>query len=193
MRNVPLTEIFVVIVMCGIILLYVQDSSQNGEVEFKTSVADGRKYLVRKLPDSQEAAEYLASINASLTGLVQHMLAKYPNSEDVATLYKKFDPSAVSEGSIDSGYTSYSVNKGEKIILCIRQRNDDFVDKNVLLYVAIHELAHIMTPEIGHTPYFWANFRFLLQEAMGQGTYTKVDFDDKPEDYCGIQIASSVV
>lgn len=188
-----LTEIFVVFIVLAIILMYVYNSASEEEVEYKTSILDGRRYLVRKLPDSQEAADLLADINIDLVALIHHMMAKYPNNDDILTLYRKFDPAAVSEGSIESGYTSYSVNKGEKVILCIRQSDDSFVDKNVLMYVAIHEIAHIMTLEIGHTQMFWDNFKFLLHEAIRIGMYKKVDFDKKPEDYCGIQIASSVV
>ena len=188
----PLTEVIVVMIICVILLLYVYQD-RSAEVEYKVSNVDGMRYLVRKLDDSQQAADLLASINIDLTMLTQHMVAKYPNNDAVLKLFTNFDPSRVSEGSIETGYTSYSVNKGEKIILCIRQRNNAFVDKNILLYVAIHELGHIMTTEVGHTAMFWSNFRFLLQQAIEIGIYDKMDFDNDPEDYCGIKIASSVV
>ena len=161
--------------MALILVMYVQNRS--GEVDFVVSNVDNRRYLVRKMHDSQQAADLLAHINKDLVDLVQHLMAKYPSNEDCLLLFKNFDPSAVSEGSIDSGYTSYSVNKGEKIILCIRQKDDSFVDKNVLVYVAVHELAHIMTTEIGHTSMFWDNFRFILNEAILINLYHKVDAD----------------
>jgi hypothetical protein len=41
-----------------------------------------------------------------------------------------------------------------------------FVDKNVCLYVAIHELGHVMTAELGHTDTFWSNNKRLLKEAI---------------------------
>ena len=164
-----------------------------GEVEYVKSNIDDRYYLVRKLHDRQEAADYLADVNKTLQKLVRHMMAMYPNDPDVLQLYRNYNPEAISEGSPESGYTSYSVNKGEKIILCIRQTDNSFVDKNVILYVAIHELGHIMTKDVGHTDRFWSNFRRLLKEAMGLGLYSKVNFNNKPEDYCGIKITTSVV
>lgn len=185
------TEWFAVFIMLLIIIMYVQN--RYNEVEYVTSTIDQRRYLVRKLPDSRQAADLLASINADLTRLVHHLLAKFSKDESVRKLFDNFNPNAVSEGSIESGYTSYSVNKGEKIILCIRQRDNSFVEKNVLLYVAIHEIAHIMTTEIGHTTLFWSNFRFILKEAIDIGVYKKVEFDKRPEDYCGIKISSSVL
>lgn len=169
-----------------------------GEVDYVTSKVDGRKYLVRNLPDAQKAADMLADINADLVRLVRHMSAKYSDDpvlkDFVKSLSDNFNPNTVSEGSPDSGYTSMTVNKGEKLILCIRQTDKSFVDKNVVMYVAIHELGHIMTyNETGHTQLFWDNFKILLNEAISIGVYKKADYGSKPVDYCGIKITSSIV
>lgn len=185
------TEIFVIFIMVIILVMYVQN--HYGEVDYVESSVDKKQYLVRKLSDKQEAADYLALVNKDLTKLVKHMVAKFPSNEDVQQLYKNYNPEAVSEGSIESGYTSYSVNKGEKLILCIRQKDKSFVDRNVIMYVAIHELAHIMTKEVGHTTMFWDNFKFLLKESISIGVYKKVDFNAKPHEYCGIQITNSII
>jgi len=40
--------------------------------------------------------------------------------EDMRRLYKNFNPEAFSETTPDAKYTSYSVNKGEKIVFCLR-------------------------------------------------------------------------
>jgi len=61
------------------------------------------------------------------------------------------------------------------------------------MYVAIHELAHLMTKEVGHTTTFWQNFKFLLQEAITINIYKDYDFNKKPKDYCGIKITSSIL
>jgi predicted metal-dependent hydrolase len=184
-------EGFAIFVMVVVIIMYVQN--YYNEVEYVVSKVDGRSYLVRKLDDSQQAADLLAEINKDLLHLIQHMMAKYPEREDIKRLYNNYNPNAISEGSIESGYTSYSVNKGEKIILCIRQKDNSFVGKNILLYVAIHELAHLMTEEIGHTPSFWENFKLLLNHAIDIRVYVKVDFNNQPKDYCGIKISTSVI
>jgi hypothetical protein len=165
----------------------------DSEVEYVRSSVDKKLYLVRSLPDKQKAANILADVNKDMIRLIKHMQTAYPNSEDVKLLFKNYDPTAISEGSPDSGYTSYSVNKGEKLVLCIRNSDNSFVDKNVILYPTIHELGHLMTHEIGHTPLFWQNFKILLQEAVTIGIYTKVDFKNNPTPYCGITITSSVI
>lgn len=182
-------DLFILFVMILIIVMYIQN--HYSEIEYVVSNVDKRRYLVRKLDDKQDASDYLADLNIEMTKLISHMVAKYPESVDVKQLYTNYHPESISEGSPESGYTSYSINKGDKIVLCIRQTNNVFVDKNVVLYVAIHELAHVMTSEIGHTTVFWNNFKLLLQEAIDIGVYFKVDFSKKPEDYCGIKISSS--
>lgn len=184
-------EVFIIFVMILIIIMFIQQ--HYGEVEYFKSDVDDRYYLVRKLPDMGGAADYLADINKKLVSLIRHMVAKYPDNKDVEQLYLKYNPSALSEGSADSGYTSYSINKGEKVILCIRQKDKSFVDKNIVTYVAIHELAHIMTSEIGHTTTFWNNFRFLLNEAVAIGIYEKQDYKSDPQEYCGIKITNSII
>jgi hypothetical protein len=189
-----ISELLVVLVMCAILVYYASGKKRDEHLVLVTSQVDGRAYMVQPMNDQQDAADLLASINLRLVELVQHMMARYGlNDPDVERMFKRYDPSTVSEGPVENGTTSYSVNKGEKIVLCIRQKSGEFVPINTLMYVAIHEIAHIMTPTVGHTPSFWTNFRFLLTEAMSIGLYTRTDFDGRPEDYCGIQITSSVV
>jgi hypothetical protein len=185
------TDIFIVFVMAIIILLYIKQ--YYGEVEFVKSRVDGRKYLMRKLPDRAEAADMMASMSSKLTKLVRHMKARYGDKPDVQQLYANWSPDALSEGGTEIGYTSYSVNKGEKIVMCLRQTDNTLVEENVVLYVAIHELGHLMTDEIGHTQKFWDNFKWLLHNAIEIGVYKKVDYTKAPQSYCGINITSSIV
>ena len=65
------------------------------------------------------------------------------------------------------------------------------VDTNTMMFVAIHELAHLMTKSIGHTPEFWNNMKYLLQKAIKIGIYTAVDYKSKPVPYCGTTITDS--
>jgi hypothetical protein len=185
-------EYFIIFVIAVVIVMFVVQNIDH-EVEYVRSKVDKKLYLVRSLPDKQRAADILANINKEMIKLIKHMQTQFPNSDHAKLLYKNYDPTAISEGSPDSGYTSYSVNKGEKLVICIRNTDNSFVDFNVILYPTIHELGHLMTPEIGHTPLFWQNFKILLQEAINIGIYTRVDFKNSPTPYCGITITSSVV
>lgn len=167
-------------------------SSQNRDVAYTKATLDGRKYLTLRKPDAANAANLLASVRADLETVVRHAEQKFPDDEDVKRLRKKFNPDAISEGSPGSGYTSYTVDKGAKVVLCIRQSDGSFVPKNVILYVAVHELAHIMSSTIGHNAEFWENNARLLESAKASGVYVTQDFKSAPQPYCGIKIAHHV-
>ena len=178
----------------SLIALYVKQRYQ--EVEYVKSTVDGNKYLVRKADDSLEAANTLARINESIERLISHLQTNSTNDERTSLLRTRYDRSSLSEGGHNSGYTSFSVNKGEKIVMCIRSRdgsndNGEIERFNTLMYVVLHEVAHLVTEEIGHTPAFWENFKWILDEAEKAGVYTKVDYSKEPEEYCGININSS--
>ena len=59
------------------------------------------------------------------------------------------------------------------------------------MFVALHELSHIMTKSLGHTPEFWNNFRFALREALKIKIYKYQDFNSKSKKYCGILITDT--
>lgn len=62
------------------------------------------------------------------------------------------------------------------------------IDLNTLTFVALHELAHIMTKSIGHKQEFWENFKFLLTNANDAGIYNPQDYKSNPTEYCGEEI-----
>jgi predicted metal-dependent hydrolase len=161
-----------------------------------TSTVDGRTYKVRDLSDKQNAANLLAKLRLKLSTLCDNLEKKYPDKAQVKQIARNFraDPDRFLEATPDAQHTSYSVNKGEAIHLCLRQRqthDESLVQENVMMFVALHELAHICTKDIGHTPDFWNNFGWLLKEAEAMGLYTYTDFQAQPVSYCGMSITDS--
>lgn len=157
-----------------------------------TSTVDGGRYLVRNLADKQEAADRLARTRAKLIRLIRDLKQTHPEKAFVIQMARNFDadPSRFSESTPDASYTSYSVNKGEKVYMCLRQRNEreELVDENIIMFVALHELAHIGTSDVGHTPQFWNNFGWVLERAEALQVYEFTDFSAHPVEYCGIRI-----
>jgi hypothetical protein len=161
-------------------------------VEVKSKV-DGRTYKVRDMADKQEAADLLAKVRIRLAKFCDHLVAKYPSKPQVQRMQQNFraDPDRFLEATPDAQHTSYNVNKGEQIHLCLRQRNgpdESLVGEEVIMFVGIHELGHTITKTIGHEPEFWNNFGWLLREAEGLGLYTHQDFKAHPVSYCGVRI-----
>lgn len=158
------------------------------------SDVDGNKYCVRERLKIQLVADLLAKTTQKLKKLVNHMGKKYPDRANVKRLVEKFNPKRVYETLPTSEYTAYSENKGEKIAFCVTKKkegNDDLIDENTLMFVAIHELAHVASKKIGHGDEFWKNFKFLLIDAKEIGIYEPKDYKDKNVSYCGMQITDN--
>ncbi len=170
-------------------------SSNYPLVPVKSNV-DGKTYRVRDMADKQEAADLLAKLRLKLTTLCDHLEKKYPDKAQVRQIVTNFrsDPNRFLEATPDAAHTSYSVNKGEEIHLCLRQRSagdESLVNENVMTFVALHELAHVCTESVGHGPDFWNNFGWLLREAEAIGVYKYTDFQAQPVTYCGVSITDS--
>jgi hypothetical protein len=157
------------------------------------STVDGNSYNVRDMPDKQAAADLLARVRLRMKKLYLHLESAYPDKPQVQLLLQNFRPDAerLLESTPDEEHTSFSVNKGQKVHLCLRQRqggNESLIDENIIVFVALHEMAHTITKSIGHEPEFWNNFGWLLREAEKTGVYQYQDFKAQPVSYCGVQI-----
>jgi len=231
-----------IIIISLIVIIYKYFEKNSYDVVMVKSEANGKSYLVRNLPDKQEASNLIGKLAIKLENLINVIKTKgYENvyneyiktdvdnetnvdnvngnkskdlingqsagssekqtlennmkmklKEDIDRLVSNFNPDAFSETTPDSKYTSYSVNKGEKVVMCVRSKQDDkLVKENIMTFVAIHELGHLMTKSIGHDPDFWSNMRLLLKIAIDNGLYKNVDFNKKPEPYCGVTISDT--
>tara|TARA_B110001469_G_scaffold123262_1_gene135037 strand:+ start:549 stop:1130 length:582 start_codon:yes stop_codon:yes gene_type:complete len=184
------TTIFISIMLLSI--GYIHLENKKSDVDYVVSKIDNRKYIVQNQKDKQQAADNLAIIRKNLVMLVQELKKKNKNNVDIERMVNNFNPDNISEGDKNNKFTSYSVNKGEKIVFCLRSRDDknNLVELNIMMFVALHELAHTMTKSIGHTEEFWNNFRILLKNARKLGIYQRVDYDKNPVDYCGTKITN---
>tara|TARA_B110000093_G_scaffold75945_1_gene82706 strand:+ start:1326 stop:1832 length:507 start_codon:yes stop_codon:yes gene_type:complete len=158
------------------------------------SDVNGKRYCVRDRIDTQEAVDLLAKITDKCHEVVKYVDKKYANNEDVKRLVEGIQNVKISETLPTSELTAYSENKGEKMAFCLNRTKNStnkLIDINTLLFVAIHELAHIMTKSIGHKQEFWNNFKFLLENAEDAGIYTPVDYKKNPQGYCGMTITDN--
>jgi len=164
-------------------------------IEVKSTV-DGKIYKVRDLPDKQDAANLMARVRIKIAKLCDHLENKYRDKLQVKQLIRNFraEPARFIESTPDSSHTSYTVNKGEAMHLCLRQRDggpEKLVDDNVMTFVAIHELAHTLTRTVDHGPDFWNNFGWILREAEAIDVYQHQNFAAQPVSYCGVRITDS--
>ena len=179
--------LFLIIIITGLSFMNYLNKQKN--IKYEKSNIDDRKYLVRKLKDSNDAANKLAELNEHILTIVDH--CQTTKKENVALLKENYNPDTLSETIPGSKYTSYSVNKGEEIAICIRNKDNTFMNINTILFVTIHELAHVMTLSTGHTKEFWNNMKYLLEEAEKLNLYKPVNYNKYNESYCGMTINST--
>lgn len=67
------------------------------------------------------------------------------------------------------GNSSYTINK-YRVYICTEYKGKKY-DTNMLTYVILHELAHVLTPEIGHGQDFVITFNNLLERGTRYGLY----------------------
>ena len=186
-------EYFLFYVFVGFVLLVcLKIYYESDEFNLKCVIAskDGNRYCVRQREKVDEAANLLATTTEKCTQLVKYMGDTLPDDKRVKRLVAKYNPKAFRETLPTSELTAYSENKGEKIALCLNttKSGDTLIDPNTLLFVAIHELSHIMTESIGHKQDFWQNFKFMLENAKAANIYQPVDYKKSPKEYCGMTI-----
>lgn len=159
-------------------------------------------YEVVRRRDSKQAAKLMDDINNFNIDILAYLKKKYivekrltgdDAYKQIATerLLKNYNHEKLIEVSPYNllGDTSYTVNKGEILGFCLREKNPDmkFHDSDVLKFVSLHEMAHIANKSNGHGRDFWSTFKWLLNEAAEIG-YTSQDFSKKPIKYCGLHV-----
>ena len=191
MNNENILGYFIIAFILIISLYIYKDSYESFQLKCIVSDVDGNKYCVRERDNISNAAYLLAKVTQKCKKLVYYVSDKYPEQENTQRLKQNFNPTKITETLPTSSYTAYSENKGEKVAFCLNKKkgnNNNLIDENTLTFVAIHELAHIMSKSIGHKSEFWSNFKFLLESAKEAGIHNPVDYKEAPQEYCGMKI-----
>ena len=110
---------------------------------------------------------------------VEPMFSKNIKYDGVLEVINKRD--LLNEISMFKGDKSYTINK-EKVFLCLTDKNGQYYEMNVLLFVFLHELAHCLSTTIGHDKNFNNIFDALLKKAAELKIYDPSKEMD--QDYC---------
>lgn len=164
---------------------YINNSSQE---DFTT---------LNKFKNNNVAEHLLDELHNKNMKLISILKHKYPNKKFTKLLSSRYKPKVIKE--VDplnkKNITSFVENKGSKIGYCIRKKTNpnDFVDQNTLMYVNLHELAHLSSSSYGHGNEFLNNFILLLNEAVENKIYNPVNYNKYPQKYCGILINNNIL
>lgn len=165
---------------------------------------DGKLYpVVGSFEGEKEAADLLADINKFLVSVIKNMKRKYVINrqggqyEYIATLLllDRYNPDVLFENNPKgTKNTSYVIDKGDSIGFCLREKKsgeNNLHDWDIIQFVALHEISHIITKEYGHGVKFWKNFKFMIEEAVDAGLYHPIDYSQYPETYCRVDVRYS--
>jgi len=188
--------IFAVILVILLFLYHSEFNTQNFWIR-------GRKYAVHNNFHPSSSAQVLDEVNRRVLALQQHMKKKYLEAQQP---YSRFDMRARTEQFLENyspdslheispknifGSTSFTEGKGRKIVFCLRGVDGKLHDLNTIMFVALHEITHVLNDRWGHEEYFWALFQIILADAAEIGIYAPVDYRKKPANYCGMQITQN--
>ena len=202
----------IVLLICIIAMIAFLYDSGSRDMTYVVSDIDNHRYMVRNMKDKKTAANFLAKLHTNIYLITNYV---YKNLQDpiigstpryikfkpyILQLHTKIKNVIIKESAVNTVYTSYTVNKGEQIIFCIRSKSipmlvteNNIHDFNLVMYVLLHEISHVACPEYDHTPLFKMIFRFLCEEAIELGIYKKIDFHNEPKEYCGMKIDDSII
>jgi hypothetical protein len=164
--------------------------SESFQLKCIIAEKDGNIYCVRERLKLELAANLLATVSEKCNQLVDYLKKKYPDDPRVVRLVNGFNPKRISETLPTSKFTAYSENKGEKLAFCLNttKEGDRLIDEHTLIFVAFHELSHIMTESVGHKQEFWKNFKFVLEKAKEAKIHDPANYKENPKKYCGMTI-----
>jgi len=183
--------------------------STYSETLYIQSEIDSKKYIIRRGHTKSEtylkqSANMLAEINIRVIKLIDHLSKKYERDPQrnyfINKLKENYNSYILSEAAIDERYTTYTVDK-QDMHVCLRTRDqtENIYDINLLMYVILHELAHLCNYDKdgnaiqGHGLEFKNIFKLLVIEAIRLNLYKYVDYSDTPQEYCGIMISTTIL
>jgi hypothetical protein len=175
------------------------------EVSYVKSEIDNNTYTIRRGNVKSDmylkkSADTLAKIHLNIVNLIEHLKQKYPNDHVISKLQQNYNSGILSEAAVDKRFTTYTIDKTD-IHICLRTRddNEELYDINLLMYVVLHELAHLCNydkdgkPIQGHGKEFIQIFQKLVRESIDINIYTFEDYKKHPKEYCGIIINSQIM
>ena len=183
--------LIVSLVVLAVLCVLIWDGTRN--MTYVRSGYDGEQYIVEaSLAQSADAARAMSVINERITRLMGWLKSTHPRDRVTLNLLTRFNPDRIAEITPGNafGFTSYTVDKGKSMRLCLRDKASyNLHEIEELTFVGFHELAHVADWESDHALPFWQVFKYLLIEAKSAGIYNPTDYAVSPMKYCGMDVA----
>jgi hypothetical protein len=199
-----------VIVVLIIVLFnrYIYDGT-----DYTRSRFNDKEYRVRSGPENQRKADLLAFLEYKFDILINALKndPKYAHNIDVQRLLSNWSRGiSIKEiGNLESE-AAYVINK-QNMSFCLQDlpspgenvKTTSTEDTNLITYVGLHELAHVMSNETGHGSEFIKNFEFILDYCKKlncinpftnkeEPLYIQLNKINTADNYCGVPLVNSI-
>ena len=182
--------IFIIIILVVLYFLFLNDNRILVEAD------NGKKYYV--VPEKnkkllKEKANFLAKIDKNLTTLTKFMKYKqFPNKNSANLCYKRYNKLKLREAPYSETAAAYTLNKDEAVDLCIYDKKTGKMNNfNDAMFVACHELAHVMSITTGHGLEFQKNNKHIIKVALYLKIWINAKYEENNTNYCGTDITRS--
>jgi len=204
----PILFGLIIVLVVIIFNRYVYDGT-----EYLKSNIDGEYYRVRSGSFKQRKADLLAMLNMKFGILISALRSdpKYKNNSDVKRLMTNWDRGiSIKEIGNMENDAAYVINK-QDMAFCLQDapgpgnnvKGLSIEDTNLVTYVGIHELAHVMSYSTDHGLEFIKNFEFLLNYCKNlnytdpftnkeEPIYIQLDKLNTADNYCGVALVNSI-
>jgi predicted metal-dependent hydrolase len=176
--------IYILCFITLILILTYKNVVYNYNYIQKTSKINNENYFVLNNNNSQISVNQLSKIDINIKKLLKNLSTDIFDSDKIKRLVNNYEDTILVELDPKSKYTAYSLNKGEKLKITLRDTNYKLInDLNTTMYIMCHELSHLMTEEEQHPPIFWENMKGLLKNAEDIGIIKNIDYNKYPVKY----------
>ena len=159
----------------------------------------GRTYYIRSSREGftnvneEDIINRLEEINLRINKLCDTLIAEnYPDRERAERTKKKWDNIIIKETYENESSIAFVINKGDEMSICLTNKETgNLEDINTTMFVVLHEVGHLMSVNWGHDEEFWTNFKLILRKAQEIDIYNYTNYNNTPEEYCGISIYSN--
>ena len=194
-----------ILIICGILGIIIFYKYIYDGTDYIKSNIDNKYYRVRSTNGKEEKADLLAIMNTKLNLIVSTLSkSEHSSNGNIQRLIQNWNK-GVSIKEIGKMETdaAYVINK-QYMSFCLPENTSKTIDNlNLMTYVGIHELAHIMSNETGHGDEFIQNFEFLLNYAKTLNYYDPIIKKELPvyiqlnklntaDNYCGVSLVNSI-
>ena len=182
-----------ILILIIILVLYFYVFNDN---RILVEAFDNNKYLIvdsknKKL--NKDKVDTLAKLHKVALTLANTMYKnKIPNAKTGELINNRLKNLKFSEVKQGDKSTAYTLNKDVEMGFClIDPPTHTIIILEKLIFVLLHELAHVMSVDLGHGHEFQENFSFIVKLAIKLGLWKDLEFEKKPLTICNTLVTTS--